>query len=121
MVVGKRAFAGLGFANRDTRSFGEIGEGAGGCGIVNAAACNDEWFFCAADQGGGLGEKLLVTAGAGNGPDTLVEKFLGEAEGFGLDVLREAEGDGAGVGGRGEDAHGFGEGSEELFGTLDAI
>ena len=64
---------------------------------------------------------MFVAARAGNDPDASAKKFFREIEGFGLDVLRKAEGDGAGVGGRGENAHSFGEGSEELLGALDAV
>ncbi len=66
-------------------------------------------------------QEFFIATGARNDPDALAEKFFGEVEGFGLDVLWKAEGDGTGVGGRGEDAHGFGQGSEELLGALDAV
>ena len=49
VVVGQGAFAGLRFAGGDAGGFGEICEGAGGFGIENAAAGDDERVFCLAD------------------------------------------------------------------------
>jgi len=44
MIVGKGAFAGLGFADGDAGGFGEVCESAGGFGIENATAGDDERF-----------------------------------------------------------------------------
>ncbi len=49
VVVRERAFAGLRFADGDAGGFGEICKGARSFGVEDAAAGDDERFFCLAD------------------------------------------------------------------------
>lgn len=93
----------------------------GGAGVHHSSAGDDQGASGRTDdveralQGGPLG------GGATDMPDAAIEERDRPVVGLGLDVLRERDGHGAGVGNVGEDPHGVQERGDELLGAVDAV
>lgn len=68
-----------------------------------------------------VGERGGVGGRAAYVPDPLGEEVLGPVVRLRLDVLRQGEGDGAGLGGVGEHAHGVQRGRDQRLGAYDAV
>ena len=73
------------------------------------------------EERGGFAHQLLVRPLPCNGPDASAEQLLGIVEGLGLNVLRQAERDGAGFGRGRQDAQRLGQRRDELLGPIDPI
>ena len=76
----------------------ELGEFIVGVGVEDAAAGDDQRTLRGTDGLGGAGDVLVVGVGAADPPFTLGEELLGHVEGLGLDILRQRDGHGAGLG-----------------------
>src|SRR5262249_43845581 len=121
MVKGQGAFTCLRFANRYAGGLCKTCQRSRGFRVKHSSARHNQRPLRLASPSGSLLQALDVTSVARNVPHAFAEKFLGEVKRFSLHVLRKAEGYRAGVAGRSEDAHGFGKGSQQLFGALYAI
>ena len=120
-VIGQRALAGLGLGDRNTVSGDKAQQGLVGLAVVHAAAGDDERRPAGADPLGRLGEESPIRAHARNRPHAGLEEAGGIVVGFRLDVLRQAQRDRAGVGGRGQHAHRVRQRIDQLVGPIDAI
>ena len=121
VVPGQDADAGLGVAHRDAGQLGELREFLVGVGVEDAAAGDDQRALRGADGLGGAADVLVVGVGAADPPLALGQELLGHVEGLGLDVLRQRDGDGAGLGRVRQDAQAVVERGEQLLGPGDPV
>ncbi len=99
----------------------KVGQLVGGRGVDDAAAGDDHRTLGAGDQLGGAAQRAAVGSGPRHVPGAFPEQRGREVPGFGLHVLREGEGDGAGVGRAGQGAHRLQEGGGQLVGPVDPV
>ena len=123
VVVGQRALAGLRLGDRD----------AGGLGAARPARrsrrrrstpppATISGRCAAAEQVGGLRQRLGLGRGPAHAPDAALEELVRPVVGLGLHVLRERERDRAGLGRVGQHAHRRRAARrDELLGPLDAV
>ena len=121
MVPGQDADAGLGVADRDAGQLGELRQFLVGVGVQHAAAGDDQRALRGPDRLGGAADVLVVGVRAADPPFALGQEFLGHVEGFGLDVLGQRDGHGAGLGRIGQDAQAVVERREQLFRPGDPV
>ena len=121
VVVGQRALAGLGLGHGDAGRLGELAQRLGRLRVDRAAAGDDQRAPRGAQQLGRLGEPLGLGGRAGDVPDAAGEERLGPVERLGLDVLRQRERDGAGLGRVGQHPHRGERGRNQLLGAVDAV
>ena len=121
-VIGRdAALAGLRLRDADPRGLGEGAERLGGFAVEHAAAGDDQRLLAFADGCRGRLQRSHVGTVARDGPHAPLEQFHRVVERLGLHVLRQRERHGAGVGGRGQRAHGLHQRRHELLRTIDAI
>ena len=99
----------------------ERAQGVGRLAVAHAAAGEDDRPLAGADPLGGRGDGVAVRAVARDRPGALLEHLDREVERVGLDVLREAEEHGAGVGRGREDPHHLGQRRDELLRAVDPV
>ena len=115
------SLAGLRVGHRDAGGTRQGAQLVASLGVDGAAAGNDERLRRRLDGLDGAGEGCLVGTNAPNVPHLLLEELQRPVVRLGLDVLGEADGDGAGVGRVGEYAHGARKGHHELLGAVHAV
>ena len=88
---------------------------------MNAATRNNQGALCGANPCGGAGKRYDVGPRARNVPRALEKEIGGEVKSLGLHIFGQRQGDGARVLRAGEDAHGLGQGGDDLLRAVDAI
>ena len=121
MVIRQRTLARLRLAHRDAGEAGEFIERGCRAAVQHAPARHDQRAFGIPDHRYGARQQVAVRQRAGDMPHALAEQLLRVIPGFRLHVLRQRQGDRAGVGRRGEHAHGFRQGGDELVRSGDAV
>ena len=121
VIEGQRALACLGLSHGNAGLLREPGQCLGCFAVEYAAARHNQRPAGRADPLGGDRQLTALGFGAGDVPDALLEHLFGIVERLGLYILRQRQGDGAGLGGRGQDAHGFGQRADQLIGPVDAV
>ena len=121
VVVAKRAFAGLRLAHGDPRRAAQEAKRVGRLRIDDASPCDDERPARAANERRRLRDGARVRHGPRDVPDTLLEQLRAEVVCLRLNVLRERERDGAGLGLVDEDSHRLRRGGHDLLGAPDPV
>ena len=115
------ALAGEGLGHGDAGGAGERLQLAGGVGVDDPAAGDQQRPAGPRQQPGDLGHLLGVGQRPADGPVALVEQLGRVVEGLRLDVLGQGQDHGAGRDRVGQDPHGLGQGGQELLGAGDAV
>src|ERR1700679_3228129 len=89
--------------------------------VQHAAASDNQRFLRTLYPLGGFVQKTLVATRAWNRPNAFEKKIFGKVEGFRLHVLRKANRHRAGISWRSQYAQRLWQGSQQLFGPLNAI
>ncbi len=89
--------------------------------VEHAAAGDDHRTLGVADPLGSRLKRCRVRPVARDGPDALGEQLHREVVRFGLHILGQRKGDGAGVRRAGQHAHGFGQRGDDLVRPVDAV
>ncbi len=121
MAVREHALARLRDGDRDPGGLGEGGEGGLRPAVPDPAAGDDQGARGATYGVRGGGELGAVGPRAAYAPDPLGEELLGPVVRLRLHVLRQREGDGAGLHRVGEHAYGLQGGRDQGLGTGDPV
>ena len=121
MVEQDGALTGLGLAEGDVESFCEGLEFLMGLSVADAAAADQHGLLGGADQLGSLCQDLGLGQRTGQTVDSLLQEADGVVVSLTLNVLRQGDADGAGVGGVGKGTHSADHGAHQLLGTGDAV
>ncbi len=100
VVPGERALARLCLGDRDAEAGRELGERVFRGGVQDTAAGHDHRPRGARDGIGRPGQERRVGSRPGHDPGALLEQLAREVPRLRLDVLGQAQGHGAGLGGR---------------------
>lgn len=119
--VGQDPLARLGDGHRDPRGLGEGGQGRTGLAVPDPAARDDQRARGAPYGLGGAGQLVPVGPGPAHAPHALGEELLGPVVRLRLHVLRQREGDGAGLHGVGEHPYGLQRGRDQGLGAGDPV
>ncbi len=121
VVVAQRALARLGGGDGDAGGVGERAQRVLRLAVVDAAARDDQGAFGGPYEARGLGERPRVRGGARHVPGPVGEELLGPVVRLGLYVLRQREGDRAGLDGVGEHPHGLEGGGDQRLRPVHAV
>ena len=116
-----RAFAGLGFGERNIKALGKGLQGCVGRGVLDPAPADDQRLAFTRNDGLGVGQHRRGRQATVDAVHAFLQEVIRVIVGFGLNVLWQGQGDGAGFSRVGEHAHGLDGRAHQLLGTVDAI
>ncbi len=121
VVVAQGALAGLGGGDRDAGGVHQRPQRLLGLAVVDPAARDDQRALGCPDGPHRVGQFRRVRLGTPDAPDPLGEELPRPVVRLGLHVLREGEGDGAGLGRVGQHPHRLERGGDQRLGAGDAV
>ena len=121
MIIGNRAFSGLGDSHRKSVLLAKIQHLLFSLAVEHAAANDDQRFLGLFQRIDGCGQFGAVGSLPTGGPQPFPEKVHRVVKGFGLDILTQSQSHRPAFGRVGQNGHGPLEGRHGLFGAGDPV